>query len=677
MKNHPIDNPGSGQLRWVILLLAAAVILPTIGLLWFMTQAVKNVQSAVREELVAVYQDKLGDATQQMNQAWTEKLKLVEQWDTEKAVLEVFDDLVEADYDGAVIYDQTGARIYPLLSVDVKKGEPAQIFRDAWSSEFVAHDYQGAITLYEQLARSYDTSTRFSALIGKSRCLARLGESKKAISACREVAFTPEEKSCDRATLVLIANARLLLMELLKKAGGNESLKLDAFFRLLTIISEANEAGSFLPSGQRIFVAHKLLDIYADSPSLKSQPGSFDEEKIAKLIAAEDLSMQVAEDFPSVWILADWPKNQFQSIAKNGQVFYGLRHNISGKTLLLLLKGQVVESFGAYENAFEGSDVAYRILDESGRIVKGLTEHEGEPFATGFVGEPFAGWKSELYFKDGDVFKKAAHRQVVVYIWAGALVIVLILAAGAFAARAVNQQIKLNKLKNDFIATVSHELKTPLASMRVLVDTLLEGNVKDQKQATEYLHLTSKENKRLSRLIDNFLTFSRMERNKRAFEIRKASPGAIARDAAEAARTNFSENKCEFDVNIDENLPDVPADHDAMVTVLVNLLDNAYKYSYDEKRIVLKVFAEENGVCFQVIDNGIGMSRRSAKKIFSRFYQVDRSLSRRTEGCGLGLSIVKFIVDAHKGSISVKTKPGKGSSFTVKLPAAKHERQNQ
>jgi signal transduction histidine kinase len=197
----------------------------------------------------------------------------------------------------------------------------------------------------------------------------------------------------------------------------------------------------------------------------------------------------------------------------------------------------------------------------------------------------------------------------------------------------------------------------------------LEGNYKDQQQAGEYLQLTSKENERLSRLIDNFLTFSRMERNKQVFQMTRSSPAAIARAASEAVKTKFSEDRCQFEITICVDLPDVLADRDAMVTVLVNLLDNAYKYSYDDKQIELRVFTENGQVCFCVSDNGTGMSRRSTKKIFKRFYQVDRSLSRRSRGCGLGLSIAKFIVDAHRGSISIDSKPGEGSTFTVKLPA--------
>jgi signal transduction histidine kinase len=186
----------------------------------------------------------------------------------------------------------------------------------------------------------------------------------------------------------------------------------------------------------------------------------------------------------------------------------------------------------------------------------------------------------------------------------------------------------------------------------------------------EYLQLVSRENERLSRLIDNFLTFSRMERNKQAFQMRPVSPASIAQTAAQAVKTKFSRGSCQFDTDIPEDLPTIKADHDAMVTVLVNLLDNAYKYTNDDKRIKLSVASDNGLVRFTVSDNGLGIPRRALKKIFRRFYQVDRSLSRRAEGCGLGLSIAKFIIDAHQGAITVESKPNQGSTFTVTLPAA-------
>jgi signal transduction histidine kinase len=322
----------------------------------------------------------------------------------------------------------------------------------------------------------------------------------------------------------------------------------------------------------------------------------------------------------------------------------------------------------AYRDLFAGSDSAYRIIDASGDYVAGVTQPQDKSFATAALPACLPGWSVELYFAGGGIFEKAAKRQIAVYIWTGALVILLILAAGGFAVQVVSRQIRLNKMKNDFIATVSHELKTPLSSMRVLVDTLLEGNVKDEAQTEEYLRMTAKENERLSRMIDNFLTFSRMERNKKAFTIAPTNPAAIARDAAEAVNAKFVAHNCQLVVDVADNLPCVTADHDAMVIVLVNLLDNTCKYTGDAKQITLKVFAENGSVCFAVSDNGIGLARRHIRRIFDSFYQVDNSLARKAEGCGLGLSIVKFIVDAHKGKVTVESKQGKGSTFTVKLP---------
>ncbi|MHC4552520.1 MAG: sensor histidine kinase [Planctomycetota bacterium] len=226
----------------------------------------------------------------------------------------------------------------------------------------------------------------------------------------------------------------------------------------------------------------------------------------------------------------------------------------------------------------------------------------------------------------------------------------------------------MNRLKNDFIATVTHELKTPLSSMRLLVDTLLEGNYRDEQTVPEYLGLIANENERLSHLIDSFLTFSRMERNKQVFEIAPVSPVEVAKQAAEAVRTKFDNGNVTFEMDIQKALPMIHADKDGMITVLVNLLDNAYKYSNSDKQIQLNVYQQNGIICFAVKDNGIGISKRVQKRIFNRFYQVDSRLSRTAEGCGLGLSIVKFVVDAHKGTIDVESQPGQGSTFRVKLP---------
>ncbi len=292
----------------------------------------------------------------------------------------------------------------------------------------------------------------------------------------------------------------------------------------------------------------------------------------------------------------------------------------------------------------------------------------GEPFLAAAASEHLPGWRLAVYL-DEDPFAASAEKAEALYLAAGVSAVAIIAALAAAMAVYLTRQIKLTRLKNNFLATVSHELKTPLASMRVLVDTLREGRCTDPNQAGEYFELIAKENERLSRLIDNFLTFSRMERNKRAFRFEPVDVADAVHLAAAAMGDRFSSGGAELNVNLQADLPKVSADRDALVTVLLNLLDNAWKYSGDNPSVAVRACADAGGVCIDVIDNGPGMSRREIRRIFDKFYQADQTLSRRTGGCGLGLSIVKFILDAHGGTIGVKSQPGKGSTFTVRLPA--------
>ena len=246
-----------------------------------------------------------------------------------------------------------------------------------------------------------------------------------------------------------------------------------------------------------------------------------------------------------------------------------------------------------------------------------------------------------------------------------------IVALTALVARVVGRQMRVARIKNDLVATVTHELKTPLSSIRMLVDTLLDGHYRgDERKTREYLELISRENERLSRLIDHFLTFSRMERDKRSFDFERTTPGRIVEEAAGAIRERLEATGFTLEVEVADRLPDLVADADAMVTVLLNLLENAMKYSGDARWIALRVFEREGGVRFEVEDHGIGMSARTARRVFDRFYQADRSLARRVGGCGLGLAIVKFVVEAHAGRVGVESRAGRGSRFSATLPAA-------
>ncbi len=740
MKTKGITSAGYNQLRWVVLLLAIAVILPTVCLLWFMSQVVRNERLAVKQKLTDVYTQRLEKLSERIDELWSARIEMAEQQTVlKRQPVKMFEMLAGRDSiaggskacDSIIIFDSNRKLVYPLVVDEGRPDELSEEFDEAWGVEFAQANFDEALRLYEQIAGSFvDDYTRYSALMGQVRCLKKLGEIERAITLCRKIAYGQYPEDVSSSTISLSARARILLVEL--KKGTQKGLSRSDLQNLIGSAINYTPGSSyiFLPMGSqtRTFLLRKAIEIVEESDWAEELQQEVSKAK--ELLSAEELAVAVLDRYytgvvSEPWYEDDalklitlvrttldtideevkwswteqlrqistildslqtkqestarfqrpefntpfdsWSEDSIRKLSLPEEV-YGMYHNTEDKTYLLLQKADGFNSdFDLCGDALKESGVSYRITDNFGSYACGLENPEKAAFVTMPLGRFFLGWQIAIHFTDIDIFEKTAGKQAVLYMWAGLLAIAVMVAAGLLAAQAVGRQIKTNKLKNDFIATVSHELKTPLASMRVLVDTLLEGNYKDQQQVNEYLHLTSKENERLSRLIDNFLTFSRMERNKQAFNMVKAKPVAIAHAAVEAVKTKFDQSHCEFKMEICDDLPDVLADRDAMVTVLVNLLDNGCKYSYDEKKIELRTYNENGLVCFSVSDKGIGMSRRSVRKIFKRFYQADRSLTRHTEGCGLGLSIAKFIVDAHKGTISVESKLGEGSTFTIRL----------
>lgn len=314
---------------------------------------------------------------------------------------------------------------------------------------------------------------------------------------------------------------------------------------------------------------------------------------------------------------------------------------------------------------------ARAILDDGNKAVNfHLAPPNVRTFAESVPAGPMLpGWQLSATVTDPKFAEQAARSRTASYLWAGYLVIALMVVTGLVAGETFRKQMRLARLKTDLVAAVSHELKTPLSSMRLLVDSLLADEEPDAKKTRDYLQLMSSENMRLTRLVENFLTFARMERKRQRFEFHPVDPGEVAQSAAGIVR-----ERCRAEVDIEPDLPRIQADPDALLTALVNLLDNAYKYTPNEKHIRLTVRGGSGEVVFAVEDNGIGIATREQKRIFRRFYQVDARLARETGGCGLGLSIVDSIVRAHGGSVRVTSTVGAGSIFRICLPCRATEK---
>lgn len=643
---NPATKMGHGQRLWpVFALLIAVVVLPTAGVLWFMNQAMQNEQLAVRQRLAVAYSSQLNVAARDVRSAWQDKVAQITQMQQREKAPEAFAELIQAGMaDSALLYEK-GRLKYPDLlipsAVAVEINTP--LWTEGKSLEYQRNDPKAAAEVYGRLARqSGNIREAAAALTAQARCLNKAGQSGAAIELLTRTLGTARYRNtADAQGRLVWPNALLFALELMRKPSH------PLFPKAAALLAERlnDYSGPVLPSSQRRFLMKQLQSLWPDCPPFPT-------------LAAEEM----ATAFSSAALMRVTPGEVRWAAFPNQRIW---AYQTGDESLIVLFRDErLLDFLNKAANADKDPASGLRFV-----VLGPATTAEDVQWQRD-ISEAFPSWKLQLKLEGPDPFNSATNRRITTYIWTGILMTAGIVVLSILMAGYLRRQIRLTRLKNDLIATVSHELKTPLASMRLLVDTLRDGHYQDTQLVQEYLQLISKENARLSSLIEEFLTFSRMERNKAKFDHSLLNTGEIVHAALEAVGDRLQAPGCQVEVNLAPELPGVIGDRDALVSVIVNLLDNAIKYSGEEKKIQLRGFASNGSVFLEVQDNGIGFSRSAAKKIFDRFYQIDRTLSRRSGGCGLGLSIVKFIVTAHSGSVSVKSQPGKGSTFTVQLPAA-------
>lgn len=636
---------GVGMGLWPVLgLLLLAILAPTACLLWFLTEAVRNENMAVRQKLSDVYDVQLRRVLPVIQRLWDEKAHSITTAGKPAAAGEDFAALVRTGVaDSYLLFDASGRLIYPTESQasDLPDATMSDAMAAAEELEYARNEPDAAAAAYDDIiATTGDIDLRAKAIQARIRCLAKGGRKPEALRILVTVLDDPKYGGArDRGGRLIVPDVQLFGLELMGVGSAPDYVALRD--RLAGRVRHYGPPA--MSSSQRLFLMMRL----SARDSALSLP----------MMQAEELAARCST------VLDSPPPPRRLSRVTQTDV-WGLS-SADRTAVALFTRDRVVR---------EMQTLLDRQLSIAGARVRLESRDSGErsdAFLRVTAGPGLPDWELGLYLVGEDAFVVASQKQVAAYRLTALWVIVTIAVLVLLMGRLLFRQMRLARLKNDFVATVSHELKTPLTSMRVLVDTLLAGNYREQRQVQEYLELIGKENERLSRLIDNFLSFSRMERNKRTFELRQVQPSEIVQAAAEAIRPRYEAGGFSLDVDLQSGLPALVADPDALVTVLVNLLDNACKYARYDKHIALRATFDRQAVCFAVSDHGIGLSRRDAVKVFDRFYQVDQTLSRRTGGCGLGLSIVKFIVDAHGGSVRVDSELGSGSTFTVRIPTVR------
>jgi signal transduction histidine kinase len=625
-------------LRIVLGVLLLAVLLPTAGLLYFINVAVNSQRDLATRKLGEAYTGQLRLVADRINAFWDDRAR---EFDTRAAAESpaiFFEHAVRDSLADAVIcLDSDGAPAYPSLAA-VPAPDPAA--RDPHWAE---------ARLLESAGKPAEAARRYAALVDTEkdptlcaraaqatiRCLLVSGQKAAARQSIEEY-FAPLRLaySYDLDGRLISADEDRLYLDLVPPGDPPYEERVQLLYGV------AQNYARQLPSAQRLFLMDHLRSL-SIKQRLRTFP-TYRAERLAERVLSDDRAIPGRPALEPTGIADTW---KLTSPGKRVIALY------TAETLATTMNSLLEQPRSPHDPRFTVVPPRRPLPQNTQRIA---------------AGGRLPGWQLAMHVPEGLTNAAAADRQIASYLWIGFLTIATVAVLAVIGAQVLRRQMRIAHLKTDLVAAVSHELKTPLSSMKLLVESLLAGEQLEPTRTRQYLQLVARENSRLSRLIDNFLTFSRMERNRGRFQMASVQPEAIAQAAVESIGDRFP-----VALDIEPDLPPLYADEDALVTVLLNLLDNAFKYtSADNRRIELHVVRSADRVLFAVKDNGVGIPEREQRKIFRRFYQVDRRLSRHAGGVGLGLSIVEFIVKAHHGTVSVASRPGAGSTFNVTLPAS-------
>ena len=274
--------------------------------------------------------------------------------------------------------------------------------------------------------------------------------------------------------------------------------------------------------------------------------------------------------------------------------------------------------------------------------------------------------------------EQLARRNFLINLSLWVVMTLFLITAVALMLRTASREMKLTQMKADFVSNVSHELRTPLASIRVLAELLNLGRVNQPDRVREYGAYIESEGRRLTQVINNILDFSRIESGGKLFQFESSDIKEVVDETLEAFTVHLKQNGFTLSYEAPQTaLPKVVLDPDAIALALTNLLDNAIKYSGDVKEINVSVAQSDGFVTVAITDRGVGIAADEQEKIFEKFYRVSTGLVHDVKGSGLGLSLVKHIVVAHQGKVTVRSKPGEGSTFTIQLPVGDQKSERQ
>ncbi len=530
-------------------------------------------------------------------------------------------------------------------------GRSRELVLQAQNAEFSRNNLRQALSLLDRaLSSAASASQKSFVRLQLGRILAKSGDEKEAVRLYRDLLEQSGEVTDEYGVpFSLYAGDRLSGM------SGD-------FEPILGRLEGLARDGGWLPPSALYFMRDIIAQLEA-----KAQ-GSLPSDKVDQLRRSVDDRLANLERISALrpfvrgWmsrrISSSWA-NEYSSWEAHGDIpwLVSVRDGFEDDVKYLL--------------AFRGPEVLGSVIEKDGLgdTFPGSCRIVGGSDAEGMLpGSPFQGFRLRFDEAGVSAWSDSSLPFPILY-WS-----ILILAVGftGFGMyllwRDVRRELALADMKSHFAASVSHELKTPLTAIRMFAEALAMGVRKQPEAQQEYLRTIISESERLSRLLNNVLDFSKIEQGTRTYRFEPTSLDEVMRAAAKAMEFYMGQKGFHLEIETDQRVPKVQADRDALEQAVLNLLDNAAKYSGRSRELRLKLYREEKTVRIDVIDFGVGISDENKSRIFGKFFRVPASENQRIPGTGLGLAIVSYIAEAHGGRVDVFSRPGAGSTFSIVLP---------
>ena len=597
------------------------------------------------------------------------------------------------------ILNQNGGFITPLVSSEwetdkaqlIQVSEIASIdFKKAEAAEFGERNFSEAIKLYSEALNNATTGDSVILISGIARCYLKSKNYKRALKEYdrlmnyKDAGLTIGSIPVEIAALTQIAD----IYSEIHKNRKRISTLIELYKNLVDNSWNSNEAeyNYYLKSASNE-IRNLYLHNFADdstkkiiSSLQKKEERTYNDENYAGIIR----STLLRELKSSASILATRNKelNYFQYAAKgtNSRLGYFIMTDSFLKPKPLIF-GFQINSSNIIENLFPeilrginlGNDTYAGLLAQNDSVLICTGQLSSQKYLIAEnLGDKFFPFKVALFDREGkSIDQQVIQQRQQAFLLFGLTLIVLVIGI-LIIISAAKHEYQVSKLKSDFVSNVSHELKTPLSIIRMFGETLESGIVKEKSKQQEFYGIIKRESERLTDLINNVLDFSKIESGKKEFNFKEIDIIEVVKNVIESYKLQLDGLKFRLEVILPEKRVMAEIDSGAISQALINLLSNAVKYSGDGKYILIETFESGDNVSIAVEDHGIGMDRKEFKNIFDNFYRISNPKTAQIKGTGLGLTIAKYIVEAHKGTISVKSETGRGSRFTISLPRSFH-----